>query len=65
MLGTQDGDDGRAWGGEGLPELWCSPLCPDQQVEGLHAQVVGAVGPEQKVSQEVVGDVFGRIVARL
>lgn len=43
----------------------CSPLCSDQQVEGLHTQVVGAVRPEQKVSQEVEGDVFGRIVARL
>lgn len=43
----------------------CSPLCPDQQVEGLHAQVMGAVRPEQNVVQEVEGDVFGGIVARL
>lgn len=72
MLRTHDG---RAGGGEGsLRGVGggaggcggkCSPLCPDQQVEGLHTQVVGAVRPEQDVMQEVEGDVSGRIVARL
>lgn len=53
------------WGGWGGCGGKCSPLCPDQQVEGLHTQVVGAVRPEQNTVQEVEGDVFGRIVARL
>lgn len=34
-------------------------------MEGLHTLVVGAVWPQQNVVQEVEGDVFGRIVARL
>lgn len=42
-----------------------SPLCPNQEVKGLHTLVVGAVWPKQNVMQEVEGDVFGRIVARL
>lgn len=43
----------------------CLPLCPDEQVKGLHTQVMGALWVEQNAMQQVDGDICGGVVTRL
>ena len=42
-----------------------SPLCPHQQIKGLHAQVMRTLWFEQNATQQVGGDVCGGIVTGL
>lgn len=42
-----------------------SPLCPHQQIKGLHTQVIRTLRVEQNATQQVEGDISGGIVTGL